>query len=340
MENRWRMPPETAPQARTWMAWPPGGYTLGDDPGEAETARRAWASVANAIVDHQPVSVLVTEGERPHATALLDSRVELHVTRLNDAWMRDIGPTFVVSTGPERQLAAVDWVFNGWGAQEWASWDADALVGRTVAALADTVVVPTTMVAEGGGLHTDGEGTFLVTETVLLDPGRNPGWTRERVEAELRRTVGAERVIWLPRGLTRDYGRFGTRGHIDILAAFPAPGQVLMHDQRDADHPDYEVSRYTRRALEKEGLTVIPLPAPAVVRDDEGWVDYSYVNHVVCEGAVIACCFDDPVDKEARDILADVYPGRNIVEIDARPLFARGGGAHCITQQQPDVTRL
>ncbi|WP_059008375.1 agmatine deiminase family protein [Streptomyces specialis] len=344
MPGIWRMPHETAEQARTWMAWPPGGYTLGDDPFEAETARRAWAAVANAIVGFQPVSMLVTERERPHAAALLSPGVEILVTELDDAWLRDTGPTFVVSDGPEPRLAAVDWVFNGWGAQEWATWDADALVGRAVAGLAEAMIVPTRMVAEGGGLHTDGEGTFLVTETVMLDPGRNPGWTRERVEDELARTVGAEKVIWLPRGLTRDYGRFGTRGHIDILATFPGPGRVLVHDQRHEDHPDHEVSRHAAETLaaatDARGrrLTVRGLPAPEVVKDEDGdWVDYSYVNHVVCNGAVIACAFGDPADKTAMDILAHAYPGRRIVPVDARPLFARGGGAHCVTQQQPAI---
>lgn len=195
------------------------------------------------------------------------------------------------------------------------------------------------MVNEGGGIHTDGAGTFLVTQTVQLDPFRNPGLTRADVEAELARTVGARRVIWLPQGLTRDSRTYGTRGHVDIVATFPAPGTVLLHDQRDPAHPDHTVTARLRRLLEGANLEVVGLPAPSVLRDAEGFVDYSYVNHYVANGVVVACAFDDPADAEAREILAAAYPGREVVSVDARPLFSRGGGIHCITQQQPRASR-
>ena len=187
----------------------------------------------------------------------------------------------------------------------------------------------------------DGQGTVLVTETVQLDPGRNPGLSRADVEQELARTIGATHVVWLPRGLTRDSERFGTRGHVDIVATIPSPGVLLVHSQQNPRHPDYEVSREvisflstTRDAAGRE-WNIIEVPAPEVLWDDEGFVDYSYINHVVVNGGVIACTFSDPNDEKALRILADAYPGRRVVGIDARELFARGGGIHCITQQQP-----
>jgi agmatine deiminase len=114
-----------------------------------------------------------------------------------------------------------------------------------------------------------------------------------------------------------------------------------MHDQRDPSHPDFAVSREVRETLSTavdaagRALEVVDLPAPETLRDDEGWVDYSYVNHHLVNGGVIACTFGDPGDVVALDILRDQYPGREVVGVDARPLFARGGGIHCITQQQP-----
>ena len=111
---------------------------------------------------------------------------------------------------------------------------------------------------------------------------------------------------------------------------------MLFHDQLDPEHPDHEVSAEVRALLEAvPGLRVVAVPAPDALRDEEGWVDYSYINHYVCNGAVILCAFDDPGDERAAAILRDAYPGREIVLVDARPLFARGGGIHCITQQQP-----
>ena len=148
-------------------------------------------------------------------------------------------------------------------------------------------------------------------------------------------------MIWLPRGLTRDQETYGTRGHVDIVAAISSPGVVLVHDQRNPVHPDYAVSKTIIELFESSTdvggrpWKVIRVPAPEILRDDEGFVDYSYINHLVVNRGVIACSFDDPADAEAARILAAAYPGRTVVTVDARPLFERGGGIHCITQHQP-----
>ncbi|MEV4254469.1 agmatine deiminase family protein, partial [Spirillospora sp. NPDC049652] len=215
---------------------------------------------------------------------------------------------------------------------------------REVRHVAGHAGVPRTaspLTQEGGGLHTDGAGTVLLTETVQLDPGRNPGWTRERVEAEVHARLGTRKAIWLPRGLTADYGEFGTRGHVDIVAAFTAPGRAVVHTQPDPGHPDHEVSREVidilRAATDARGerIEVVELLAPTVTEADGELVDYSYVNHYVANGAVVLCAFDDPRDAEAAALLRHAYPGREVVQVDARDIFRFGGGIHCITQQQP-----
>ncbi|KAA1423986.1 agmatine deiminase family protein [Mumia zhuanghuii] len=333
------MPSETAPQDRVWMAFPTAGYSLGETADDAEEARATWSAVAHAVSDFAPVTMVVDPEDVRDARRWLSVGIEVVEAPLNDAWMRDIGPTFVHDE--HGAVTAVDWVFNGWGQQDWARWDHDARIAAVVVREAGVVRVGSSMVNEGGGIHVDGLGTVLVTETVQRDPQRNPGWSRSAVEDELARTIGATHVVWLPRGLTRDSERYGTRGHVDIVATFPSPGRVLVHDQRDAAHPDHPVSAEIRTALEEavdaRGLALeqVPLPAPQTLRDDEGWVDWSYVNHLVVNGGVIACAFGDPQDVEAAAVLRDEYPGREVVAVDARPLFARGGGIHCITQQQP-----
>ena len=331
MANLW--PAEWEQHTRTWMAWPSGGYALGDTEDEANEARAAWSAVANAIVRHEPVTMVVGPGAVDVAREWLHESVDIVEAPLDDAWMRDIGPTFVRSA--DGSLRGIDWVFNGWGAQSWAEGTNDAEIARTVLERADIPVVSSAMVNEGGGIHTNGAGVVLATETVQLDAGRNPGWTRDAVERELFDTLGATRVVWVPRGLTRDYDEFGTRGHIDIVAAFCNPTTVLFHDQRNPEHPDYAVSQEVRTILEAEGFGVIAVPAPETLRDEEGFVDYSYINHYVCNGAVILCGFDDPNDEVAKGILEKAYPGRTVELVDARALFARGGGIHCITQQEP-----
>ncbi|MCU6482423.1 agmatine deiminase [Arthrobacter silviterrae] len=340
---RWVMPAETAPQERIWMAFPPGGYALGDTSEEAHAARSCWAAVANAAVEFEPVTMIVAPGDEEVAAQYLSPEVEVRTAPLDDAWMRDIGPTFVVGKADDggTRLGAVDWVFNGWGAQDWASWGKDSLIGTAVAGLAGAERVGSKLVNEGGAIHVDGEGTVLVTETVQLDPHRNPGLSKADVEAELARTIGATHVIWLPRGLARDAERFGTRGHVDIVATIPRPGTLLVHRQNNPEHPDFAITAeiieflHTTRDAAGRAWNIIEVTAPETTTDAEGWVDYSYINHLVLNGGVIACSFDDPMDATAQQILADAYPGRRVVSVDARELYARGGGIHCITQQQP-----
>ncbi|MGD8196056.1 agmatine deiminase family protein [Herbiconiux sp. P18] len=340
----WRMAPEGAPHERTWMTFPHAGETLGATPAEAEAGYGAWAAVANAVAAFEPLSMLVDPEEFERARRLLDGSVELHVTPVDEFWLRDSGPTFVLDPERPDALGAVDWIFNGWGAPAWAKWQRSAEHGRFVADLAGAELIDSLLVNEGGGIHVDGEGTVLLTETVQLDPRRNPFADRQRVEAELRRTIGATHFVWLPRGLTRDYDDFGTNGHVDIVAAIPSPGRLLLHEQPSPEHPDHEVTAALKALLAGEtdaagrAFEIIDLSAPATLRDAHGFVDYSYVNHYVLNGAVIACGFDDPVaDARAAEILASVYPGREVVTVDAREIFARGGGIHCITQQQPAV---
>ena len=335
----WTMPAETAPQDRIWMAFPPEGYTLGSSADDADEARSAWTAVAHAVLDFEPVTMVVDPADEAIARSYLSAEIEVVTAPLDDAWMRDIGPTFV--HGDDGRLAGVDWRFNGWGQQDWAAWGKDSHVARLVLEHAGIERVASDLVNEGGGIHVDGLGTVLVTETVQLDPDRNPAVDKAAVESELRRTLGTDHVVWLPRGLTRDSERFGTRGHVDIVATIPSPGTLLLHTQPDASHPDHAVMAQVRDALEVstdaggDEWDIIDLPAPEVLRDREGWVDHSYVNHLVVNGGVIACSFGDPRDADAAAILAGAYPGRKVVSVDARPIFARGGGIHCITQQQP-----
>ena len=334
------MPPETAPQDRIWMAFPREGATLGETSAEREAGYAAWAAAAHAIAEHQPVTMIVDPTERMRARRMLSAQIETIERTIDDFWLRDSGPTFVHAA--DGSLAAVDWIFNGWGGGDWTSATHDRGLAAFIAAHLGLPVIPSLLVNEGGGIHVDGEGTILLTETVQLGPERNPHADAKRVEAEMARTLGTEKAIWLPRGLARDYEPFGTRGHVDIVATFAAPGKVLVHAQRDAGHPDHATMRDIRAILsaatDAKGrrLEVIDLPAPDTLTDAHGFVDWSYVNHLVINDAVIACAFGEPkADARAAEILAEAYPGRRIVPVDARELFARGGGVHCITQQQP-----
>lgn len=332
--SKYVMPAEWQEHSQTWMAWPSSGYTLGDTDADVRAARKTWAAVANAIVRFEPVTMLCEKQDFEIAASFLDESVVLIEAELNDAWMRDIGPTFVKDE--IGNLAGVDWIFNGWGAQSWASWDKDSKIARQINSLIGVKSLGSDLINEGGGIHVDGEGRVLLTETVQLGEGRNAHLSKQAVEAEIHAKLGTNQAIWLKRGLTRDYDEFGTRGHVDIVACFAPGGKVLVHVQEDPQHPDFEVSKEVLATFaEHPELTVVPVAAPQVLRDEEGFVDYSYINHYVVNGAVILCGFDDVNDQRAAATLQSVYPDREIVLVDARELFARGGGIHCITQQQP-----
>jgi len=328
------MPPEWHEHDRTWIAFPHHGYTLGETEDEQLAARRTWAEVANRASDYEAVTVVVHPEDLAHAKMHLSSQIEIAEIEIDDAWLRDSGPTFVVEQG---ELAAVDWVFNGWGAQEWASYEKDVLVAAEIASQLGVRILASSLVNEGGGIHVDGRGRVLLTETVQLGKERNPGLTKQEVETEIHEKLGTNEAIWLKRGLTRDYDEFGTKGHVDMVACFAPDGRVMYHDQRNERHPDFLVSREVKQALETAGLETVAVSAPDVQVDAHGFVDYSYINHYVLNDAVLLCSFDDTQDKEVAAQLREIYPGRRIELIDARELFARGGGIHCITQQQPKV---
>ncbi len=341
-QSGFSMPAEWAPHERTWMEFPPANETFGTDPdGSLGRYRRAWADVVNTIARFEPVTLICNVGDGPAAREMVDPTVTIHETPTDDAWFRDSGPTFLVHS--DGRLGATQWTFNAWGDAGFSNYANEQHVGELAARLAGAEPFLSAMVNEGGGIHVDGEGTVMITATVQLDPGRNPSWNADQVESELKAQLGVEQVVWLPRGLTRDYEMLGTRGHIDIVAAFARPGLVVAHSQPDPTHPDFEVCQENiailRGSTDARGrqLEVVELIAPMVTHVDSEPVDWSYVNHYVCNGAVMMCSFDDPRDADAARTLGALYPDREIVAIDARPLFECGGGIHCITQQQPAV---
>jgi agmatine deiminase len=312
------------------MGFPTDNY-VGSSP---DLAVSAWSAVANAIVDFEPVTMLVNPSDRPVAERALDSRITLQDCPMDDSWLRDSGPTFVFDG--KGDLGAVTWRFNGWGAQEWASWDLDAAVGAQVAGWSGATEWMSPFVNEGGGIAVDGSGTVILTRSVQLDAGRNPTASEADIEREFAAKLGTTRFVWVERGLTGDYQEFGTRGHIDLVAAFTGPGTVVAHLQPDPNHPDHVLTKAIHELLAEAGLDVTPVDAPAGVEHDGRLIDWSYINFYVGNGFVLLPVFGDSRrDEAAAATLAGIFPGREVRTVDGRPLFSAGGGVHCITQQQP-----
>ena len=324
------MPPEWGPHDATWMGFPRDSYV--ESGLTRDTVQRAWALIANTISEYEPLRMLCHPHDLPTAKKQLSEAIELIPVALNDAWLRDIGPTFVIDDGA---LVAIDWQFNGWGQNTEFEWDHDDTIAARIAQWLDIRVERADIVNEGGGLHVNGRGTVLLTDTVQLDPDRNPGHDRDSIALQIHQALGTHRAIWLSRGLWRDNFLNGTKGHVDIVACFAPDGRLLLHRQTDAAHPDHPLWDELSRQFSQEGIDVIALPAPATLKDHRDWVDYSYINHYVCNGAVLCPGFGDRADDAAREILSEAYPNRDVVVLEGRELFAMGGGIHCITQQQP-----
>jgi agmatine deiminase len=335
------------------MAWPerPDNWRLA-----ARPAQETFAAVAAAIHPSDPVTMAVSPGRLDRARELLPADVRIVEIPSDDAWMRDIGPTFVVDgTGARR---GVDWRFNAWGGLDgglYFPWDQDDQVARRVleAEGADRYEAP--FVLEGGSIHVDGEGTVLVTEECLLNRNRNPDMTRADIEAALRDYLGAEKVVWLGRGVYNDE----TDGHVDNLAAFVRPGVVLLTWTDEPEDPQHAISADALRVLESatdargRPFEVIKMPSPGplfITEDEASGVEAvdgtmprragdrlaaSYVNYYLGTTRVVYPLLDPRFDDAAAAILQACFPDREIVGVNAREILLGGGNIHCITQQVP-----
>jgi len=334
----YRLPGEFEPHARTWMAWPCSEHTYG--PHLAEV-RWAFVRVAHAIARFEPVTMLASPNLADEARAMLGDGDAVTVVEapLNDSWFRDSGPTFLV--GPDG-LGAVDWGFNAWGGLL-PAYDADAQAARRAIALAGARRFAGPMILEGGSIHGDGQGTLLTTRECLRAGNRNPHLDATDIEVLLSEYLAIDRVIWLDLGLEND----DTDGHVDNVAAFAAPGVVLIGAGAD---PKGETTRRLRdnaerlrAATDAQGrpLTVIEVPQPARSLDYppgvlcQGRMPLSYVNVYPCNGAVIVPQFGDPNDRAAADAIGAAFSGRQVVPVDSLAVAWGGGNIHCITQHQP-----
>lgn len=327
----YRMPAEWAPHDRCWMAWPCREVMWSD----YDATARAYAAVAHAIARFERVTMLVPPHRVASARHLLGGDIELFEVPIDDSWARDSGPSFVVSDSGE--LAGVCFNFNAWGGK-YQPHDQDALMAERILERLGVPAIRSSLVAEGGGLCVDGEGTLLTTDSCFPDPNRNPGWTRDQINAELRRTLGVEKVIWLP----GDPLDAETDGHVDCIAAFAEPGRVVIQEAGDGD-PRKAFFDSVRAVLERETdargrrfeLLGLPEADESVMRGERYCP--SYVNFYLADGGIIAPGYGIASDARVRERLQSWFPGREVVMVPVDAIAEGGGGIHCITQQQPAV---
>jgi agmatine deiminase len=323
------MPAEWARHERTLMAWPCRPALWGP---EMEQARSDYATVVNAIAAFEPVTLVAHPADEADARAAVTAGVEIVTLEIDDSWMRDTGPIFVLDAAGRR--IGVHFRFNGWGGS-WTPFDGDEHAGRRLVEHLGDHLEEAPLVLEGGSIAVDGHGTLLTTEQCLLNPNRNPGRSREEIEALLHEYLGVQRIVWLGEGLVEDRD---TDGHVDLIASFCAPGRVLLQ-QVPEDNPNFAAMQENRRRAEAAGLEVVPVEQLAYTEVAGEEVAVSYLNHYVCNGAVIVPVAGDEGDEAALGTIAAAFAGREVVPVPGRVLAYGGGGPHCITQQVPEQAR-
>lgn len=330
------MPDEAASQTRVWVAFAASAAIWGRDYQEVQAT---IGRLVQAMVPYTQVNVLCRAAEQALARQLCgEQNTRFVIAELDDIWLRDTGGVFVQNG--EGALGLVDFNFNGWGDKQ--EHEQDAGVAELISQQASARYLRSKLTGEGGGIEVDGKGTAILTESCWLNNNRNRGVSKAQLEAELKANLGLRKIIWLP-GIK---GRDITDAHVDFYARFVRPGVVVVNLDNDPHSHDYEVTRrhlaILKQATDADGnkLELHVLPPPLDGRDNRfsRSRDFAagYINYLSINGAVIAPEFGDKAaDRYCHELLARLYPGRDIVQINIDPVAAGGGGIHCITLHQP-----
>lgn len=354
LKDGFYMPGEFEPQDGCILIWPkrPGSW-----PFEAKEAGKVFAEIANILAETENVYMLVDAETEKKAKELLSDKVKLLNIETDDAWARDVGPTFVTNGSKVR---GINWSFNAWGGNYdglYPDWTRDDKAAALICSrIGYDYYDAAPFVLEGGSIHTDGEGTVIVTKACLLSKGRNPGLTKEEIEEKLKEYLGAKKIIWLPHGIYQDE----TNEHVDNVCAFVKPGEVVLAWTEDENDPQYAYSKADFEVLEKETdakgrnfkVHKLLIPQnPVCISEEElsGFVfedgedvreagerlAASYVNFYIGNETVLVPQFGDEHDADAVKLLEELFPERKIVPVPARAIITGGGNIHCITQQIP-----
>ena len=334
------MPAEWAPHEATWLAWPHNPEAWHS---KLSAVQDVWVEIARVLSLRERIRLLVPDiqaerivDQRLRTNGVSMDRVTLVQIPTVDIWIRDYGPTFVTRESGEIRLAANSWVFNAWG-EKYEAWLKDDEVANRVAGFLKVPLLESGLVLEGGSIEVNGLGTCLTTEQCLLNPNRNPGWTRQEIEQTLRDSLGITHWIWLGRGVSGD----DTDGHIDNLARFVNPTTVVCAVEEDPKDKNYAALQQNlerlRGATDQDGrkIEIVPIPLPGTVEDNGVRLPASYANFYIANGSVLVPVYNHANDDRAVGILRSLFPDRRIIPIPCTAMVYGLGAIHCMTQQEP-----
>lgn len=335
------MPAEWKTHSATQLHWPSNRETWPDE--RLQRVEKVYLNIIKSLSEFEQILLLVETNnvlsrvlKLFKAEGIDDKQILIKVYPVNDVWARDCGPIFVIRNN---EFIITDWEYNAWG-EKYPPWDSDNNVPEFISQLFGIKKVSTKMVLEGGSIDVNGAGDLLTTESVLLNPNRNPGMSKGEIEQNLKKYLGAENIIWLRSGLAGD----DTDGHIDDLTRFLNEETVLTMVCEDKDDINYlalqENLKILRSAKLKSGkklnIETLPLPKTKIegtTVDGSEFVPASYANFYVANGCVLVPLYDEQYDQQALDLFKKYFPDREIIGIDCADLVWGQGSIHCITQQ-------
>ena len=336
-----RLPAEWEEQDAVLLAWPHAATDWADNLDVVETV---FSRITQAISRSARVLIVAPQVE-PVRARLARDRVDpdqlLFVALpTNDTWARDFGPITVLEDGAPVLL---DFSFNAWGLKFPAHHDNLVTSGLGAAGMFRRPLRVPGLVLEGGSIDSDGAGTLLTTTACLLSPNRNPHLDRLGLERVFGDLLGVSRVLWLEHGaLVGD----DTDAHIDTLARF-CPGKTIVYVRCDDPSDEHygplaamEAQLREFRTAAGTSYNLVPLPwaRPVFAASSGQRLPATYANFLVTNGAVLVPVYQDPQDAVALEVLASVFPGRQVIAIDCLPLIDQHGSLHCVTMQLPRGT--
>lgn len=335
------LPPEWAPQSAIQLTWP---RPEGDFGPWIAAVRDNFVRLAVAIARFEPVLIGTGEDVGALKAELIAAgapaeRLRIHPVRSNDVWARDHGPITVFRKGAPVLL---DFTFNGWGGKFEAALDNTVTRQLKAQGAFAAAIESTDFVLEGGGIEVDGQGSLLTTERCLLAPTRNPQLSKAQIEDVLKEKLGVHRILWLSHG---DLIGDDTDGHVDTIARFCNETTIAYQaceDRADAHYEDLKALERELAALRQPGgesYTLVPLPLPPAIHDEEGRrLPAGYPNFLILNGAVLVPTYGHAgTDAEALNRLRPHFPGREVIGLDCRALINQYGSLHCATMQLPAV---
>ena len=328
------MPPEWFSHQQTWMMWPTA-LDLDRYP-NTDTIRQAYAETANLIAEFEPVTIIANANDTEPLKTMLTNNVTVMSDDIDDAWCRDSGPTFITN---KQEIAGIDWTFNNYGELCGLDYSKDAVIAETIIKQLKIKHFKPPIVLEGGAIHTDGNGTLMLTEDVIFDTGRNPGLDKKEAEYILEKYLGVENFIWLIAALEFD----DTGGHVDNLACFTPNNQIITLTESNPNDSNYDRLKENHdrlkhsKDIDGKSFEIISIQQPSHRSFLNERMPLSYVNFYMVNHGIILPIFNDPMDTLAIDTITSLFKNKKVVTLEGSRIVEGGGCVHCITQQQPDI---